>query len=128
VIGTNFAWPGAPGKKDPKLLLTPHREQLWKQWTDVYEATRLPEGEYLGGLYDIGFDRPETHAIRKGDRLYYAFYAPSYRGEVPVRGLDGRAYRIRDYVAGRDLGRVSGPTASLPVAFEKYLLVEATPE
>jgi len=128
VIGTNFAWPGAPGKKDPKLLLTPHREQLWKQWTDVYEAKRLPEGEYLGGLYDIGFDRPETHAIRKGDRFYYAFYANSYQGSVPLRGLDGRTYRIRDYVAGRDLGRVSGPTASLPVAFEKYLLVEATPE
>jgi alpha-galactosidase len=128
VIGTNFAWPGAPGKKDPKLLLSPRRERLWKQWTDVYQAKRLPEGEYLGGLYDIGFDRPEAHAVRKGDRLYYAFYAKSYQGPVPLRGLEGRAYRIRDYVAGRDLGRVSGPTASLPVAFEKYLLVEATPE
>jgi len=64
----------------------------------------------------------------KGDRLYYAFYAKSYQGPIPLRGLAARPYRLRDYVAGRDLGRVSGPTASLPVAFEKYLLLEAAPE
>ena len=128
VIGTNFAWPGAPGKKDPKLLLTPRRERLWKRWTEIYQAQRLPEGEYLGNLYDIGFDRPETHAVRKGDTLYYAFYAKRFQGTVPLRGLGERRYRVRDYVGGRDLGRVSGPRASLPVGFEGYLLVEATPE
>jgi alpha-galactosidase len=128
VIGTNFAWPGAPGKKDPKLLLTARRERIWKEWSDVYRSKRLPEGEYLGTLYDIGFDRPETHVVRKGGSLYYAFYAPRFRGPVELRGLDARAYRVRDYVAGRDLGRVSGPQASLSVGFEKYLLVEATPE
>jgi hypothetical protein len=47
---------------------------------------------------------------------------------VELRGLDARSYRVRDYVAGRDLGRVSGPRAALPVAFERYLLMEATPE
>jgi alpha-galactosidase len=82
----------------------------------------------VGTLYDIGFDRPETHVVRKGGSLYYAFYAPRFRGPVTLRGLDARAYRVRDYVAGRDLGRVSGPQASLSVGFEKYLLVEATPE
>jgi alpha-galactosidase len=128
VIGTNFAWPGAPGKKDPKLLLSPRRERLWKQWTEIYEAKRLPGGEYLGRLYDIGFDRPETHAVRKGDTLYYAFYAKHFQGTVPLRGLGERPYRVRDYVGGRDLGRVSGPQASLPVGFEGYLLVEVTPE
>ena len=128
VIGTNFAWPGAPGKKDPKLLLTARRERIWKEWSDIYRSKRLPEGEYLGTLYDIGFDRPETHVVRKAGSLYYAFYAPRFRGPVTLRGLDARAYRVRDYVAGRDLGRVSGPQASLSVGFEKYLLVEATPE
>jgi alpha-galactosidase len=128
VIGTNFAWPGAPGKKDPKLLLTARRERIWKEWSDIYRSKGLPEGEYLGTLYDIGFDRPETHVVRKAGSLYYAFYAPRFRGPVTLRGLDARAYRVRDYVAGRDLGRVSGPQASLSVGFEKYLLVEATPE
>ena len=101
---------------------------IWKEWADVYQAKRLPEGEYLGRLYDIGFDRPETHAIRKGGTLYYAFYAKRFHGAVPLRGLDALPYRVRDYVAGRDLGRVTGPQASLPVSFERYLLVEATPE
>ena len=128
VIGTNFAWPGAPGKKDPKLLLGPHREQLWKEWTDVYQAKRLPEGEYLGGLYDIGFDRPETHVVRKGDRLYYAFYAKRFQGPAPLRGLGASPYRVRDYVAGRDLGRAQGPRGRLSVAFRKHLLLEARPE
>ena len=51
----------------------------------------FPEGQYLGELYDIGFDKPETHAIPKGDRLYYAFYAPEYRGTLELRRLAARA-------------------------------------
>jgi alpha-galactosidase len=128
VIGTNFAWPGAPGKKDPRLLLDPQREKEWAFWTALYDSKRLPEGEYLGALYDIGFDRPEAHAIRKGDAFYYAFYAKRFEGAVELRGLEARSYRIRDYVAGRDLGRVSGPLAWLEVAFRSYLLLEARPE
>lgn len=125
VIGTNFAWPGAPGEKDPKLLLTPAREPLWAKWTKLYEEKRLVDGEYVGGLYDIGFDRPEAHAIRKGGAMYYAFYAPSYQGPVELRGLPPGRHRVRDYVNGRDLGEVEGPVARLDVRFEKSLLVEA---
>ena len=79
MIGTNFAWPGAPGKKNKKLLLTPERERLWAKWTKLYDEKRLTQGEYLGGLYDIGFDRPEAHVVRKGDALYYAFFAKTLR-------------------------------------------------
>jgi len=128
VIGTQFAWPGAPGKKDPKLLLSPEREKAWAFWTGLYEELRLSQGEYLGGLYDIGFDRPEAHAIRKGDALYYAFYAPRFEGPVELRGLGPGRYRVRDYVAGRDLGVVGGPAARLRVAFRRHLLIEARPE
>lgn len=128
VVGTNFAWPAVPGKKDPKLLLTPAREKLWKLWVDVYQAKRLSEGEYLGSLYDIGFDRPEAHAIRKGRAIYYAFYAPSFKGPVELRGLEVLRYRVRDYVAGRDLGSVTGSVAPLQVEFQRHLLLEAVPE
>jgi alpha-galactosidase len=128
VIGTNFGWPGAPGKKDPKLLLTPEREKAWGQWVKVYQENRLPDGQYLGGLYDIGFDRPEAHAIRKDERLYYAFYAPSFKGTIELRGLQNACYRVSDYVAGRDLGLVKGPVATLVVEFRKHLLLEARPE
>ncbi len=41
----------------------------------------LSRGEYLGDLYDIGFDRPEAHAIRKAGSMYYAFYAPDIKAK-----------------------------------------------
>jgi alpha-galactosidase len=129
VIGTNFAWPGAPGEKDPELLLTPEREKTWARWVSLYEAKRLSEGEYLGKLYDIGFDRPEAHAIRKGGALYYAFFAPRHDGVVELRGLvPGKTYAVRDYVNGVDLGKAEGPVARLTVRFSQSLLLEATPQ
>jgi alpha-galactosidase len=128
VIGTNFAWPGAPGRKDKKVLLTPEREALWARWTRLYADKRLSQGEYVGGLYDIGFDRPETHVVRKGDALYYAFFANRFEGTLELRGLDERRYRISDYVNGRSLGFAQGPTAKLPARFAGSLLLEARPE
>jgi alpha-galactosidase len=80
-------------------------------------------------LYDLGFDRPETHAIRKGESLYYAFYAPQWSGTITLRGLaSGRSYKVTDYVDGKDLGTVRGPMATLDVKFDKHLLIEAKPE
>jgi alpha-galactosidase len=129
VIGTNFAWPGAPGEKDPELLLTPAREKTWARWVALYEAMRLSEGEYLGELYDLGFDRPEAHAIRKGDSLYYAFYAARHDGKVELRGLaPGRAYAVRDYVNDVELGRVTGPVGRVDAHFLRSLLLEARPK
>jgi len=128
VIGTNFAWPGAPGKKDPQLLLTAAREKAWALWTRIYQEKRLSQGKYLGGLYDIGFDRPEAHAVEKDGRLHYAFYAQHFSGQVELRGLGDGAYTVRDYVAGKDLGRVRGPAARLPADFRGYLLLEADPD
>jgi alpha-galactosidase len=78
-------------------------------------------------LYDIGFDHPETHVIEKAGRFYYAFYAPDFTGAVPLRGLGGGRYRVRDYFENRDLGEVSGSRTTLQVAFRHFLLVEAVP-
>jgi alpha-galactosidase len=129
VIGTNFAWPGAPGEKDGELLLTPEREKTWARWVALYEAMRLSEGEYLGSLYDIGFDRPEAHAVRKGGALYYAFFAPRHDGAVELRGLEtGRTYAVRDYVNGVEFGKVEGPLGRLSVRFSGSLLLAATPQ
>jgi alpha-galactosidase len=128
VVETNFAWPGAPGKKDKKLLLTPEREAKWAFWIRLYNEKRLSEGEYLGELYDIGFDRPEAHAIRKGGAMYYAFYADRFDGQVELRGLETRRYRVVDYESGKDLGSVQGPRALLDAPFRRHLLVEARPE
>jgi len=128
VIGTQFAWPGAPGEKEEKLLLTPERERAWAAWTRLYREKRLYAGEYLGGLYDIGFDRPEAHAIRKDGVLYYAFYAPAWKGPLPLRGLAPGRHRVRDYETGRELGDVVGPAAMLDTEFRGHLLIEALPK
>lgn len=122
VIGTNFVWPPA-GRK--RVDLTPEREQLFARWVELYRRLMLPKGEYLGMLYDIGFDRPEAHAIRKDGRMYYAFFAPSWNGRVALRGLEARTYRVTDYEKGIELGTVAGPVASLEVRFEHHLLLEA---
>ena len=42
----------------------------------------------MGELYDIGFDRPETHVVRKVAAFYYAFLREAFRGPVELRGLE----------------------------------------
>jgi alpha-galactosidase len=88
----------------------------------------LSRGEYLGGLYDIGFDAPETHAIRKDTKMYYSFYAAEWKGTVELRGLSSRKYRVVDYEIGKDLGVVQGPAANLDIDFSKHLMLEVRPE
>jgi alpha-galactosidase len=127
VVGTNFTWPEGSAEKK-RNDLTPAREQTFEKWLRVYKEKMLPRGEYLGGLYDIGFDRPEAHAIRKDGSLYYAFFAPHWTGKITLRGLAERAYRLTDYVDGKDLGTVRGPVAALDVRFDQHLLIEAKPE
>jgi len=128
VVGTNFRWPpGSGGQRKGRGDLTPDREAHFQKWLELYRQKMLSRGEYLGELYDIGFDRPEAHAVRKQDVMYYAFYAPAYKGRIELRGLSARTYRISDYVNGRDLGTVRGPAAGLQVEFERHLLLEARP-
>jgi len=127
VVGTNFTWPEGSGERK-RGDLTPAREKNFEKWLRIYKEKMLPRGEYLGTLYDIGFDRPETHAIRKDGALYYAFFAPQWTGTVTLRGLANRKYHVTDYVDGKDYGTVQGPAATLAIQFEKHLLLEASPE
>ena len=127
VVGTNFTWPEGSAERK-RGDLTPAREQNFAKWLRIYKEKMLSRGEYLGTLYDVGFDRPETHAIRKDGNLYYAFYATQWKGKVSLRGLADRVYHLTDYADGKDLGTVRGPAASLDVEFEKHLLLEARPE
>jgi len=86
VIGTKFTWP-VGSEKDSKIDLTVEREEKWRKWLRIYEDKMLPKGNYLGHLYDIGFDKPETHAIKKDKKMFYAFYAKAFNGEIELRGL-----------------------------------------
>ena len=124
VISTKFTWPKDPKPQD-SFLLTPEKEAKWRRWIALYQEKMLPLGRYRGELYDIGFDKPEAHAIERDGYLYYAFFADSFRGEVALRGLPPGTHQIWDYFNDRDLGSVSGTEHRLPVTFEGFLLIEA---
>jgi alpha-galactosidase len=127
VVGTQFVLPSLV-QKHGQFDLTPDREKNFQKWLELYQEKGLSRGKYLGTLYDIGFDVPETHVIRKDQKMYYAFYAPEWTGRLELRGLQDRAYRVVDYVDGKDFGIVRGPVAHLSTEFSKHLLLEATPQ
>ena len=145
VVSTKFTWPADPKPRD-SFLLTPQKEGEWRRWIALYREKMLPLGRYRGELYDIGFDRPEAHAVEKDGRWYYAFFADRWSGPVTLRGLQPGSYRVRDYFNERDLGTVAGGGgaagggnhgdgspgdfrngARLAVEFERFLLLEAIP-
>ena len=127
VMGTKFTWPKDNPYASRSFLLTEKKEQEWKKWFGMYNQKMLPEGEYLGSLYDIGYDKPETHVIQKGNNLYYAFYAPEWKGKIELRGLQaGKQYKVLDYVNEIDLGTITGDQPWLETDFSRYLLIEVT--
>jgi alpha-galactosidase len=127
VVGTQFVIPSLAAKRS-RSDLTPAREEAFEKWLRIYRDKMLSKGQYLGQLYDIGFDVPETHAIRKDQTMYYAFFAKRWKGPVELRGLEDRNYSVVDYVTGKSLGTVAGHSAHLPVEFDGNLLVEVRPQ
>jgi len=127
VVGTQFVLPSLV-EKHGRFDLTPDREKSFQKWLELYQEKGLSRGQYLGTLYDIGFDLPEGHVIRKDRKMYYAFFAGNWKGTLELRGLDDHGYHVVDYVEGKDFGIVRGPVAHLSTGFSKHLLLEATPQ
>ena len=133
VVSSKFTWPrdtDRPTAPQPLggFVLTAEKEALWRKWMDLYREHMLPKGEYLGALYDIGFDKPEAHAIRKDGALYYTFYADRWSGPVQLRGLGQGRYRVRDLFNGVELGLVDAQANTLPADFSQFLFLQATPD
>lgn len=136
VISTKFTWPRDTDTPTAPLppggfVLTPEKEALWRKWVGLYKQLMLPKGDYLGTLYDIGFDRPEAHAIAKDGALHYAFYADDFKGAVQLRGLAAGRHRVHDLFNERALGMVdagTNGTATVQVAFSDFLLLQVVPE
>jgi len=74
--------------------------------------------------------------------MFYAFYAPAkasslenkkvvaehWSGELELRGLDSKSYKVVDYVNNKDYGTVHGPDARLRAEFTGSLLLQVTPQ
>lgn len=126
VPGTKFTWPVGVylNSESGDVSLTPDKERKWAKWLKVYQKHQLAKGEYWGGLYDIGYDKPETHVIRKGDTLFYAFYAKKFDGKVEFKGLpEGKKLEVFDYIKNKKLGTVSKERPQMAVKFQRSLLV-----
>lgn len=128
VPGTKFTWPKDNPHVRRSYLLTPEKEALLKNALEIYATKRLSEGEFVPGLYDVGYDFPETYVIRKDGVLNYAFYTRGPKVEqVELRGLEkGCNYRITDYYNHVDYGVVTVTDKTvLDVDFDHALLLEA---
>ncbi len=128
IIGTKFTWPVGIylNNESGDVSLTKAKEKEWKKWIDIYNKYQLPKGKYLGELYDIGFDKPETHVIEKNGNLFYAFYAKNFSGDVELRGLDKNSgYILYDYVNNKKLKDLKKGEHRIKIDFKNYLLIEA---
>jgi alpha-galactosidase len=126
IPASKFTMTGIP-QADSSLALTPDKERVWRSWIRAYLRERPAEGDYLP-LYDIAFDRPETHVVRKGETLYYAFFAPdSFVGTVRLRGLGRHDYEVDRLPDDLELAVLSGTRPELSVSFRKSLMIKAVP-
>lgn len=129
VLGTKFTWPADNPNQSQSYLLTPEKEVIWKKWFDLYHEKMLSKEMYLGELYDIGFDKPETHVIASGDTLYFSFFGKTWNGQIEFRGLDKASnYIVYDYVNEKEVGKLQGANPFLTLEFEKYLLLSVYPD
>ncbi len=128
VLGTKFTWPQDNPYAEASYLLTPEKEKIWKKWFGLYNKLMLSKGKYIGGLYDIGFDKPETHVIEKNDTLFYAFYDDNWTGDISLKGLNNSVkYVVKDYENNKIIDTVSGEIPSLKTSFDNHLLIEVYP-
>ena len=68
------------------------------------------------------------YSVQKGDTLYYAFYADAFDGQLELRGLKDRNYRLNDYVNNVDMGSASASANKVNSSFKQFQFIEAVPE
>jgi alpha-galactosidase len=123
-------YPRAIGTGAVVSTFSPVLNQTHAEWTAIYNQRRLAEGEYLN-LYDVGWENPEGHVIRKGQSLYYAFFTRvpggGFNGKIALRGISSAHFRVVDYVHNHVFGKVTGPEANVSVSFRDSLLLLVEP-
>lgn len=125
VIGSKFTYPKDNPNVKKSYLLTPEKEEWYKKWVGIYNDKMISKGTYLN-LYDIAFDFPETHVIEKDNRLYYAFYADEWEGEIELRGLEkNKTYTVCEYTSDDKLTyTVDGSNPFIKPNFKRNYLIE----
>jgi alpha-galactosidase len=131
VVGTKFVMPTSDPKFKP-VALTPEKEEHWKKWISIYNQKMLSKGTFRN-LYVYGYDVPESYAIEKDGKMYYAFFSadPSktWKGKIELRGLSAGTYHVVDYADGKDLGMIKAHDQKAPelaTEFKGHVLLEVS--
>lgn len=132
IPSTKFTWPKDTDKPTDKLppggfVLTAEKEKLWRKWIALYRKNMLSKGQYLGELYDIGFDKPEGHVVSAGGKLHYAFYADKWSGPIALRGLGRGRYKLTNSFTDEPLGTATAADNMINAKFDRFLVIEAAP-
>ena len=104
--------------------------KTWQTGVGKYRKLDLGMAEYLN-LYDIAFDKPEIHVVKKEDELFYGIYADTWskNDAISLRGLEkGVNYSVYDFMNEKQLGTVNGDNPVLNLVFSENLLIRLKPE
>jgi alpha-galactosidase len=124
VVASKFTLPDRK-QIDSTVMLTPEKEIKFKHWEEIYNTEKLSEGDYVN-LYDIAYDIPETHLIKRNSVNYYSFFSDApFDGKVELRGLDKGKYEITDYVNNVNLGIIDSTSPYINIKFTGSMLVKA---
>ncbi len=111
-------------QKDSTLALDRSALEYYERWLGIYNREKFAEGEYLN-LYDIAFDKPETHLIKKGNTYYYSFFSDGhFNGKVELRGLAKGEYTATDIYSGKVLSKVTSDIPDINIHFDRCMIVK----
>jgi alpha-galactosidase len=103
---------------------------IYQKLFTLYDKEKVSKAEFVN-LYDMNFDKPETHVFKKKQKdktvYYFSFFADDtvWNGEVEFRGLDrSKKYKVLDYINNKELGELDGKSPKMNIQFEKNLLVK----
>lgn len=106
------------------------QSQHWNRWFKDYTKLKLSSSQYVN-LYDLAYDSPEVHVVKKGDEIFYGIYADlwSKTDTIELRGLrPGVSYSVYDYANKRQIASINGSDPFINVGFRDYLLISVKPE
>lgn len=129
VVGSKFTWPRDNPDVKKSYLLTDEKEQFYKKWVGIYNDKMLSKGVYRGDLYDLTFDKPETHLIEKDDKFYYSFYADEWSGDkIELKGLKKDVkYIVNEYTNDVKVTyELDGGEPIISPTFSQYYLIEVS--
>ena len=113
---------------DSSLILDKTKAKYYRRWIQIYNTEKMSEGTYLN-LYDIAFDKPETHVIKKGDIYYYFFFSNnSFKSKVRLRGLEKGEYKIYNLYSGKLISIINSESPYVNLNFSKHFLIKAIKE